>query len=196
MKGSNSVNNTLTLIEIGIDLLGRQGYNGTGVKELVDKAGVPKGSFYNYFNSKEDFAVKVLEKYSKNELSFVSGILLNKSLTPLQRIDKLFRERIKSIESNNFSKFCLITSLADEMAVVSPSIARAVSEISRKITTLLTDCLTEAQQLGEIKLNLNVKQLAEFIENCWKGTLILVKAEKSSKRLDEFLNFLMNNLLN
>ncbi len=196
MKGSNSVNNTLSLIEIGIDLLGKQGYNGTGVKELVDKAGVPKGSFYNYFNSKEDFAVKALERYAKHELIFIGGIMSDKSLTPLHRIEKLFIERINKIENSNYTKFCLITSLADEMSVMSPSIARSVNIISEKINTLLTDCLTEAQQLGEIKLNLNVKQLAEFIENSWRGTLILVKAEKSLNRLHDFLNFLLNNLLN
>ena len=49
------------LIEAGKGIMLRKGYHGTGVKEIVDAAGVPKGSFYNYFKSKEDFVLSAME---------------------------------------------------------------------------------------------------------------------------------------
>ncbi|SMD02241.1 transcriptional regulator, TetR family [Desulfocicer vacuolatum DSM 3385] len=52
------------LIEIGLRLFSHYGYNGTEIKAIVDEVGVPKGSFYNYFKSKEDFTVAGIEFYS------------------------------------------------------------------------------------------------------------------------------------
>lgn len=195
MKVYNAAHNKEQLLKIGEDLLGRQGYNGTGVKELVEKAGIPKGSFYNYFNSKEDFAVKVLENYAKKDIVVFREIIANKSLTPLQRIEMLYQERINSITESNFTRFCLITSLSDEMASVSPLIAKSITSITKEIDKLIADCLTEAQEMGEIKLNLDVKSLALFIENSWRGTVILTKANKSIETLNRFRSFVINTLL-
>jgi TetR/AcrR family transcriptional repressor of nem operon len=192
----NKVNNKQKLLSIGIDLLSKKGYNATGVQELVSAAGIPKGSFYNYFESKEDFAVKVLEKYAKEEIIFTEEIMYEKSLTPLQRVEKLLDERIRRIVESNYSRFCLITSLGDEMSHVSSLIAKSIIGAVGKLNIPIINCLTEAQHMGEIKLNLDVKQLGEFIENSWRGTLVIVKASKSSEQLVKYRNFIINNLLN
>ena len=46
------------ILEAGLEVMFLNGYNGTGVKDIVEAAGIPKGSFYNYFESKEDFALQ------------------------------------------------------------------------------------------------------------------------------------------
>lgn len=191
----NKANNKQNLLSIGIDMLSKKGYNATGVQELVNAAGIPKGSFYNYFESKEDFAVKVLEKYTKEEILFTEAIIHDKSRTPLQRIEKLIDERIQRVIDSNFSKFCLVTSLGDEMSHVSSLIARSISNSISKLNSPVINCLTEAQHMGEIKLNLDVKQLGEFIENSWRGTIVSVKANKSPELLSSYKKFIMNNLL-
>ena len=56
------------IIETGMQVLKEKGFNGSGIAEIIKKANVPKGSFYYYFKSKEQFAVEVLEHYSKNLL--------------------------------------------------------------------------------------------------------------------------------
>ena len=57
-----------TILEIGTDLILKNGYNNVGLNKILQAANIPKGSFYYYFNSKEDFGVQVIEYYSKNSL--------------------------------------------------------------------------------------------------------------------------------
>ncbi|MDB5769038.1 MAG: transcriptional regulator, TetR family, partial [Collimonas fungivorans] len=65
MNKATALNDTrATLLETGLRLFAEQGYNGTGIKEIVDATGVPKGSFYNYFKSKEDFGAEVISFYA------------------------------------------------------------------------------------------------------------------------------------
>ena len=74
-----------TIIETGIDVLLRKGYNEAGLKEILDSAGVPKGSFYHFFPSKEAFGIAVLDAYSHRFEAVLKQHLENFNLTPLQR---------------------------------------------------------------------------------------------------------------
>ena len=75
------------LLEVGISSLLRDGYHGTGLKAVLDRSAVPKGSFYNFFTSKEDFAVAAIERYAE-----CLGAQLEASLAgavdALARVDK------------------------------------------------------------------------------------------------------------
>ena len=55
--------NRENLLNQGVGLLMQQGYHGTGLKEILDAVQIPKGSFYNYFGSKENFAAEIIEHY-------------------------------------------------------------------------------------------------------------------------------------
>lgn len=63
------------ILKVGIDILSKKGYNNVGLKEILALANVPKGSFYHYFKSKEDFGIQVISKYSSVGLCFLSSIL-------------------------------------------------------------------------------------------------------------------------
>ena len=55
------------LLEAGVTLFAEKGFHGTGVKDIVERAGVPKGSFYNYFDSKEAFGAAILRHYADSQ---------------------------------------------------------------------------------------------------------------------------------
>src|SRR5574337_1694674 len=52
------------LIRAGVELLTEKGFNSVGLEEVLRRVGVPKGSFYHYFSSKDDFGRQVLEAYA------------------------------------------------------------------------------------------------------------------------------------
>ena len=54
------------LIQAGIEQLSIHGYHGTGIKQILDEVNVPKGSFYNFFASKEAFVAEVIARYSQD----------------------------------------------------------------------------------------------------------------------------------
>jgi TetR/AcrR family transcriptional repressor of nem operon len=194
MRKSKEENITI-LIDNGIEALTKKGYNGTGVQELVDAAGIPKGSFYNYFKSKEDFAIQALDKYSNVGYEIAESILADKTLSPLTRIEKYFDDRIKGIIDSNYTDFCMVTSLCDEMADVNVAIGNSIKGIFSKMSKPLKECLQEAQDQGEIRLDANVEEMAEFIDNSWRGTALSVKAIQSPEPLKLFKKFLFEKVL-
>ena len=100
----------INLIESGLKLFSERGYHGTGIKEIVDSQGVPKGSFYNYFESKEDFIAEIVKHYEGIleklwESSVEDGpdndplLMLKKTLRQLQ---KKLLQRKKTWQTNRY----------------------------------------------------------------------------------------------
>ncbi len=87
------------LLDKGIALLWSKGYNATSVNDIVKEADIPKGSFYFYFKSKEDFAVQAIERYFNMQLGPALEILQNKSVSPKQRILNFYEFRIEMLKN-------------------------------------------------------------------------------------------------
>jgi TetR/AcrR family transcriptional repressor of nem operon len=79
------------LLKAGMELIGSQGYNATGIEAVLKLAGVPKGSFYHYFGSKEDFGLAVIEEFAGRFLARLDVFLSNEAITPLNRL-RIFLE--------------------------------------------------------------------------------------------------------
>jgi len=79
------------LLSVGRDVVHDRGFNGCGVQDITTAAGVPKGSFYNYFESKEMFAAEILDDYWQSIEDRHGPILYDARIRPLARIAKFFR---------------------------------------------------------------------------------------------------------
>src|SRR4029079_13041520 len=102
------------LLEKGGDLVSTRGFNATGVQEITAAAGVPKGSFYNYFDSKEAFAVAVLTEYSEAVVAEYWAIL-NQHVTPaFARTARYFAGLADFHERRRYAVGCLIGNMALE----------------------------------------------------------------------------------
>src|SRR5580693_10290115 len=110
------------LLEIGLERLRSTGYTATGVKEVLDIAQVPKGSFYHYFPSKEAFAGEVLQRYLDGEVRRIERILGNHKVAPLKRLRKYFDELISVYGQRGEINGCLLGSLSLEVADHSPAL--------------------------------------------------------------------------
>lgn len=84
------------IIARGAELIHRQGFNNTGIKEILDAAEVPKGSFYFYFKNKEDFGLAVIDHYRSMFREMNAGLLTSTEGTPLERLE-FFSAHLKSI---------------------------------------------------------------------------------------------------
>src|SRR5260370_31964720 len=82
------------LLQVGLRRIHAMGYASTGVKEILDDADVPKGSFYHHFASKEAFAKEVLELYVRGENERAEKILRDGKAAPLKRLRRYFEELI------------------------------------------------------------------------------------------------------
>jgi TetR/AcrR family transcriptional repressor of nem operon len=184
------------ILQTGSALMHYTGYNDTGIKEITDAAGIPKGSFYNYFKSKEQFAISALDYMSRQTLRRIHSNLGDQTKPPLERIIEFFTEMVeKNIRDLNFKKGCFIGNLCQEMADVNTPIGKKIDDIFRNYTAALSRCLDEAQKKGDIRTDYDVDTLAEFIFNSWEGALMRMKASRNAQPLTAFMDILTGVLL-
>ena len=173
-------------------MLYERGYNATGVKDIVDAAGVPKGSFYTYFPSKEEFTVKAIEYYSAQA---DGGPLEDKSLAPLERVRTFFDQIIEALTSMGMKQGCLIGNMCQEMADHNDAIRAVTENCFAKQQKLLSACLLEAREQGDLAPGSDPDKLAAFIFNSWQGYLLRMKAARDARIFDEFRGILFNVVL-
>jgi TetR/AcrR family transcriptional repressor of nem operon len=174
------------ILDAGIGVLSTKGYNGTGIKEIVDAAGVPKGSFYNHFASKEAFVVEAIEKEAKESIDWIDNILSDPSLTPKNRLLSFFDQSHQYQKEQNFQGGCFIGNLCLEMSDENEAIRKATTSVMCKIIGLIGDCLTQAQEQGELAADKDAKGLAEFIHCAWEGAIMRMKGQRSCHAYDVF----------
>jgi len=180
----------------GAAVMYRSGYNGTSVKDIVDAAEVPKGSFYNYYRSKEDFALAALDLVAERNYRQFLEVLAQESLPPLALLVRVFEVMGDYFaDEYNFSKGCIIGNLCQEMADHNERIRARADHLLDRFQGVVRGCLVEAKDRGDLSPNVDVDELAEFIINAWEGTLIRMKARKSMVPFTVFRNVLNRCLL-
>lgn len=183
------------LIEIGLQRIHKIGYAGTGVKEILDLAGVPKGSFYHYFPSKEAFAQEVLQQYASREAQRWEIILREDKLPPLKRLRKYFNELVSVYGQKGPIRGCLMGQMSVEVAEQSPAIQSLLSRAFGDWQEAIAALLRSAVDRGDLPRSTKADELASFLLNSWEGALVRSKAEKSDQPLEIFIQFAFKVLL-
>ncbi len=183
------------IIKASISVMYLKGYNGTSVKDITDAAGIPKGSFYNYFENKEHYAVDVIDYYFSEVLKKRLSILKNKNISPLDRIKEFYNSSIMKLEKHKVKLGCLIGNLTQEMGESSELISNATAEAHDKFVELILSNLNEAKERKKLNSMADLQKLASFIVSSWQGALLRVKVTSNQKVLDDFLCILDEILL-
>ena len=184
------------IIRKSIHVMFEKGYNGTGVKDLTDAAGIPKGSLYNYFENKEDYLKEALYLYYNEMSAKQFSILADKSLAPLDRIKNFYATMIEDFEEEcNCRLGCFVGNITQEMGGVSKNIQGVANEIHTEIVGKIRTSLTEAVERGDLPQDKDVDALAEFIVSSWQGALLRIKASHNKKIVDNFYKILVEVLL-
>ena len=183
------------LLQVGLRRIHATGYASTGVKEILDDADVPKGSFYHHFASKEAFAKEVLELYVREENERAEKILRDGKAAPLKRLRRHFEELIAVYGPTAKVSGCLAGNLSLEMADHSDSIQSLLHLFFSNWQTGVAGILQEAIDRGDLTKSNKPQELASFLLNTYEGALLRSKADRSSKPLENFLHFAFNVLL-
>ncbi|UZR94725.1 TetR/AcrR family transcriptional regulator [Chondrinema litorale] len=183
------------ILDIGVDIIAKKGYNGIGIMEVLNEAKIPKGSFYHYFKSKEDFGVKVIERYSESTLQYISSFLADATLSPLQRIFALFDDVQKLYMQREFKEGCLLGNSSTELGGQKVCFSTVLEREFLNMENTLIKCLKEAKDQGELKTNMPTEELASFIVNSWEGAILRMKVSKSLEPIKSFIKFLKVQIL-
>lgn len=179
------------LIEAGTALMFEKGYTNTGIQEVLGRVGVPKGSFYHYFDSKEEFALAIIENFDSEYSGKLRKTLKDPGRSPLNRLKEYCRSSREGMARGQCRKGCLIGNLSQEMADQSEVLRRALSDIMARRRELIAACIAEGQKLGEINPKLDTRKAAELFLSAWEGAVMRAKTTKCTEPLDACMEYLI-----
>ncbi|MDH3267887.1 MAG: TetR/AcrR family transcriptional regulator [Ignavibacteria bacterium] len=171
------------LLMIGAKYVHQKGFNNTGLQEILKEANVPKGSFYFYFKSKEQFGLEIIDVFLSFFEKEIGGVLSDKSISGLNRIRNFLKTTMKELENANYTGGCPIGNLSLEMGDLNENFRVKLSQAFTNMEFKLIESLKDAQSVGEISQSIDIETVAGFILNSWEGALVRVKAEKSIRPL-------------
>ncbi|MEL6133457.1 MAG: TetR/AcrR family transcriptional regulator [Bacteroidota bacterium] len=176
------------IIRSGMDLIRKQGYHHTGINDILKVAHIPKGSFYNFFESKEVFGEEVIKAYGDQQLKFLEKMLKHNTSTPLNRIVNLYQTIYGYNEREAFRHGCLVNNISNEVAGDNDKLAEASDEQFRRWVEVIAETIAEGQELGEIRDDISANKLAHLIHTNLFGALSRMKASRSREILDMVLD--------
>ena len=181
------------IVQAGLKCLVEKGFNAVGVQDITDTAGVPKGSFYNHFESKEALGVEIVERYGANQTR--REVLTDPSVPPLQRLRRHF-DRISALfAESHFKRNCILGGFSAELANQSETIRESLRKLYGQWTKDIEATIAEAQTKGEIANNTKASDLAAFLLDSYEGALLRARVERSRKPFDRFMKFAFGQLL-
>jgi len=183
------------IIEAGAKLIMRNGYHATGIQDILKAAEIPRGSFYFYFENKEDFGLQTIDYFMTYFLVKLQEYTAMTGLPPLQRLRAFFEDYLMYFANRNFSIGCPVGNLIQELADNYPSFREKLGEAMNRIVTAFRDIIEEAKAHGSLHQSADSKALAGFILYSWEGAIMAMKVEKSNEALRRFDDLVFNHLL-
>jgi TetR/AcrR family transcriptional regulator, transcriptional repressor for nem operon len=183
------------LIDVGLDLMHRHGFNATGLTEILQAADVPKGSFYHFFGSKEEFAVAALERYAAQRAEHSAAVLSDATVSPRKRLKRYFGDLVKIAGQQGPSPGCMLGRFSLEIAADSPQLRKRISASFGRWQHAIAAVIEQAVTQKELPANTDAETLAGFLLNSWEGALLRSQADKSDAPLEAFLRYVFDVLL-
>jgi TetR/AcrR family transcriptional repressor of nem operon len=182
------------ILNAGLKVMFRSGYQGASVRDICVAAGAPHGSFTNHFRSKEAFAQEVLDRYFANLEGYVKEALDDKSLTPRQRLKRYLDIISGVLEDAQWNRGCLIGDFSLETTSQSELLRGRLEAIFQEWRAPFAACIAEAQTAGEIDRTFDPMDLAEFLLASWEGAILRMKVERGPAALDRFKNIIFQTV--
>ena len=183
------------IITTGVEMVAISGFNATGIESVLKAAGVPKGSFYHHFGSKENFGIEVINLFAVRYAQKLHSFFDDQSVAPLERIRNYLEHSIEHLTHENFSKGCLIGNLGQELADQNERFRDRLAEIFCDWLNIFADCLRQAQQAGTLNPRLDAQKLASFLLSGWEGAILRAKVMRSPEPLKQFVGILFTTVL-
>jgi TetR/AcrR family transcriptional repressor of nem operon len=174
------------ILDAGLQVMFRSGYQGATVRDICAAAGAPQGSFTNHFRSKEAFAREVLDRYFANLQETVRNALEDKSLTPRQRLQHYLDVISAVLADARWNRGCLIGDFSLETTSQSKLLRQRLEAIFHEWRAPFASCIAEAQAIGEIDSTFDPIDLAEFLLASWEGAILRMKVERGPAALERF----------
>ena len=174
------------IIRKGVDIFRKQGYHNTGISDILYTCDIPKGSFYNYFRSKEDYSISVLNYYGDSLLEFMNNKLKADGVNPVQKLKNLYSAFIEIVEKEEIKSGCLVNNMSNEVGGLNNSLAEVANQIFRKWINAIEIVAAKGQAIHEIRNDMGAREIAEYLHGTFNGLLSRMKVTRNIDGLNEW----------
>lgn len=174
------------LVRAGVEVLTEKGFSAAGLDEILRRGGVPKGSFYHYFESKEAFGAELVALYAAYFVHKMERHLCDASLSPLMRLRSFVADAYSGMARHGFRRGCLIGNLGQEMGALPESFRTLLLSVFADWQRRFARCLVAAQDAGELSRQADCDELAACFWIGWEGAVLRAKLERTGAPLDVF----------
>ena len=189
-KNPNGMQDTReVLLRAGMLVLTETGFTRSGLESILTSVGVPKGSFYHYFSSKEAFGLAVLARYRRYFEAKLSSFLLDDAFPPLERLQRFAKDAQEGIVRHEFKRGCLVGNLEQESTLLSEEFREQLKATYESWQHHIEKCLLEGQKQGHIQLSESLEETSQAFWIGWEGAVHRARLIKSTQPLDVFLSF-------
>jgi len=195
IKSMAKPSNREKILQEGLKLVHERGFGGASVRDIVQAAGVPQGSFTNHFASKEAFGLEVIEIYAAGGEELTARTLRNDDLPPLQRLAAYLDATQENFCGSGMKAGCLLGNFAAEAAETGESIRLRLIAIFQATEESVAYCLEAAVKAGELPKDFPVRDVAGFILSSLQGVNLLGKTIRSVEPFERFKRVLFNQVL-
>jgi TetR/AcrR family transcriptional repressor of nem operon len=173
------------LLEAGTAILGRKGYQATSVDDILEAAHVAPSNFYYHFKSKEELAIEVLEGYFEHSRQEMAPILMNRSITATQKLERLHGAIVKKATASGCCGGCPMGNLAQELSDSHPEFRTRLSRYFQECVDAIADVVRDGINASEFRKGIDPQSAGYLIFGSIQGLLLLTKSMKKVEPLDQ-----------
>ncbi|HUT50920.1 MAG TPA: TetR family transcriptional regulator C-terminal domain-containing protein [Alphaproteobacteria bacterium] len=183
------------LLDVGLDAVRQRGFAAVSIKDIVDAAGVPKGSFHYYFASKDAYALALMDHFGRRMAGVAAAITADPELSAAERLRRFFQAYAGRMAEEDHATGCLLGVMAAEAGDLAPAVRARAGAGLKAFASFLAPHIREAQEAGAIAGGIAPEALAGFLVDAWEGALLRMKAEGGDAALRDFEQVVFGALL-
>jgi TetR/AcrR family transcriptional repressor of nem operon len=173
-----------SILDAAQRIMAHKGFAAVGINEVLAEAGVPKGSFYHYFNSKDAFGEAMMKAYFTDYLAEMDRILAEPDLTWGQRLANYWQHWHETQSTDQCKGGCLAVKLGAEVADLSESMRLALKEGTTAIVDRLARSIDGGTRDGSLAITGDTRALAQVLYEMWLGASVMAKIHRDTTPLD------------
>ncbi len=172
------------IIDVAKTIILGKGFSAVGLNEILTAASVPKGSFYHYFSSKEQFGNALLEDYFDEYTNRLAKNLQDTHLLPAQRLYAFFGGWLETQSSDTTKDKCLVVKLSAEVTDLSEPMRLTLKLGTQRVLDLLESCIDEGIQAGAFQVGQTAEAVAKELYYMWLGATLITKVHHTRDALE------------
>ncbi|MBN3868033.1 TetR/AcrR family transcriptional regulator [Gluconobacter kondonii] len=172
------------IVDAARPLIGSQGFSAVGISQIIEVAGIPKGSFYHYFESKEAFGEELLHLYISDYLAKMDVMFGASRKNGREKILAYCQFWWETHVDGKTGDKCLIVKLGAEVSDLSERMRHILKKGTEQAVERITAIIRAGQEDGSIQSAMNSYILAQALYQQWLGATLMVKITKDSHPFD------------